>query len=296
MYKRHISIFTSVILAGIYFFSRLPHHVQSEVFGKVRSYGSEASSLVASPAITSETSTQPSSDVYWPGLPLVTNDRVTVLKRIGYCVGYSTQVYCPRWAAYAIKSVYNPESKERPESFYPDTDLPVQDRVETSEFSRTGYDRGHLAPNFSISFSYGREAQIETFKTTNICPQRPECNRHIWEDLEKIEGTDYARRYDGVVTFDGPIFGNDQYGGIGRNGRIKVPSDFYKIIVRRYKGQVGVLAFIIPQYPEGQGRAGLQKYLVSVHEIEEKTGIVFLTSLPSDLQTELKANPAPRLW
>jgi DNA/RNA endonuclease G (NUC1) len=50
-----------------------------------------------------------------------------------------------------------------------------------------------------VSVSYGREAQSETFYTSNIVPQEPELNRGIWEALERIEANDYAGRYAGAV-------------------------------------------------------------------------------------------------
>ena len=100
-----------------------------------------------------------------------------------------------------------------------------------------------------------------------ITPQEPELNRGILEALERSEGNDYDRRYNGVVTFDGPIYTSGSTAGIGRNQRIRILSAFYRIIVRRVKGEVSVLAFILPQSARGNGK-DLPKYLVSVSEIE----------------------------
>ena len=33
------------------------------------------------------------------------------------------------------------------------------------------FDRGHMAPNHAIATRYGREAQLETFLMSNVCPQ-----------------------------------------------------------------------------------------------------------------------------
>ncbi|MES2569919.1 MAG: DNA/RNA non-specific endonuclease [Verrucomicrobiota bacterium] len=235
-----------------------------------------------------------SRETYWPGLPASPRERLVRITHTGHAVGYSTKVFSPLWAAYAIKSVNNPVSAKRPDTFYPDPVLPVAYQVATSEYTRSGYDRGHMAPNWAVSVSHGREAQIETFYTSNIVPQDPELNRGIWESLERVEGNDYARRYGGVVCFDGPIYDGATV-GIGKSNRIRIPWGFYKIIVRRVKGQVAVLAFILPQSARGDGKS-LSKYLVSVDEIERRTGLDFLTALSNQQQAALEAVAAERMW
>jgi endonuclease G len=186
------------------------------------------------------------------------------------------------------------KSEARPSSFSPDPSLAPAFQVRTEEYNSCGYDRGHMAPNWAISTSYGRKAQLETFYTTNICPQKPECNRHIWEQLEKIEATDYARRYNSVLTYTGPIFTTPlQF--IGKQKKIAVPTAFYKIIVKNEE-KPEALAFIIPQNPEGDGRKGLEKYLVSIEEIEKKTNLQFLKRLSEKTQNQLKTQKATKMW
>ncbi|MDB6172086.1 MAG: endonuclease [Chthoniobacteraceae bacterium] len=242
-----------------------------------------------------ETVSNDSRETYWPGLPVSAREKLIKITHTGHTVGYSTKAFSPAWAAYAIKAVTNPVSAKRPDTFMPDPALPVAYQVSTNEYTRTGYDRGHMAPNWAVSVSYGREAQIETFYTSNIAPQEPELNRGIWEALERIEANDYARRYDGVVCFDGPIYDAGSTAGLGKNNRIRIPGGFFKIIVRRVKGQVAVLALILPQSARGDGKS-LSNYLVSVNEIERKTGLDFLTALPAAQQAALESTAAERMW
>lgn len=243
----------------------------------------------------SEHSAAKKTNRYWPGLPLSPNEKLIELQHLGYETGYSTQVFCPRWTAYVTIGDTTPKSEGRPSSFLPDPNLTKDRQVQTQEYNSSNYDRGHMAPNWAISISYGREAQLETFYTTNICPQRPECNRQLWEDLERIEANDYARRYGSVVSYVGPVFGPNPQ-GLGKNGRIKIPNAFYKIIVRQYKGQTGVLAFLVPQFPAGHGREALVKYLVPVNEIETKTGLVFFNRISTDETAALKQALPTKLW
>jgi hypothetical protein len=41
---------------------------------------------------------------------------------------------------------------------------------------------------------------------SNICPQKPKLNRHVWEQLESTEIRDYAVRFEEIWVIDGPLF------------------------------------------------------------------------------------------
>lgn len=230
------------------------------------------------------------------GLPQ-SSDVTNTFQHIGYTVGYSTRRNNPIWVAYQIPNIPPgaAKSEKRPDSFYPNPALHPAHQIQTNEFTNTGYDRGHMAPNWAISIGYGRQAQIETFFLTNICPQRPECNRHLWETLEKIEANDYARRYNGVTTFTGPVFSTHP-AGIGANHRIQIPDAFYKIILREQNQKTDALAFIIPQNPNGDTRDSLNQYLTTIELIENQTGVYFLTAIEPNTAKNIKTFKPQRIW
>ena len=212
----------------------------------------------------------------------------TVLKNRAYMVGYSERRKDPLWSAYRVKAVTNPEHLPRPSGFA--MDQRTVSRVRTDDFTRSGYQRGHMTPNEAIAEDYGREAQVETFLLSNICPQAPELNEHVWERLEAAERK-YANKLEEVWVIDGPIFGDLNGGKTERlPAGIAVPSAFYKIVIDEEGHKGGpprVFAVIMPQGVKGTELP--QQFLTSVREVEKETHLEFLWKLDAATRAELES-------
>lgn len=125
---------------------------------------------------------------YYGGKPEPTRQfpyALKVLDNIAYSVGYCPQRKTPAWVAYRVQKARSYQAPPRPKGFLPDPRIP--DGPRSDDYSRSGYDRGHMAPNYVIAICYGTDAQRETFLMTNIVPQRPQLNRQVWEELESTE-------------------------------------------------------------------------------------------------------------
>ena len=70
---------------------------------------------------------------------------------------------------------------ERP-SFYVEKELKPKDRVKSSDYIKSGYDRGHMAPD--ASFDWSRDSLEAVYTLANIIPQAPQVNRRSWAKLE----------------------------------------------------------------------------------------------------------------
>ena len=66
--------------------------------------------------------------------------------------------------------------------FQPDPDIPAGERNELSDFSRSGYQRGHLCASADRLFSM--DANGQTFYLSNMSPQIGSFNSPNWSDLE----------------------------------------------------------------------------------------------------------------
>jgi endonuclease G len=218
--------------------------------------------------------------------------RFTVLRNQAYIVGYSEERRDPLWAAYHVFRATGPVHEERPRGSFI-TDTRTQAQVSHHDFTGSGYDRGHMAPNFAIATRFGPAAQLETFLLSNICPQAPALNQKVWEHLEKAE-IDYANQLGEVWVMDGPIF-DDLRGGPTRKLRsgISVPSSFYKIIIENHAGTPRLFCVIMPQTVKGTEMP--QQFVTSVRTIEEKTQLEFLWTLDAGTQRALKEKIWP-MW
>lgn len=215
---------------------------------------------------------------------------VRVLNNRAYAVGYDDVLAAPRWAAYRLHDLARVgEPPPRPERF--SVDRRTTARVEPSDYSGSGYDRGHLAPNYAIAIHYGADAQLETFLMSNIAPQRHALNAGVWKRLEQRIATNYPARYGEVWVLCGPIFGEPPRRL--RRGAA-VPDAFYLIVLDEKEGQLRAQAFIFPQETPESARP--DDFLASIDEIERRTGLDFLPDLSTEAQARIESARAARTW
>lgn len=213
----------------------------------------------------------------------------------GFNVGYDESERLPRWAAYRALPATHPQP-DRPSRFR--VDRRTQAQVRTEIYSRSGYDRGHLAPNHILAVAHGPEAQQASFLMSNVAPQLPGLNAGLWRDLEQRVAHRYVRRYGEVWVACGPAF--DTEAAARRIGPpespVRVPDAFWMVVAERTDaGALRVLAFLVP-HREIWRDPNPSAYLVSVDEVERLTGLDFFPALPAKAQDALERAPAPRAW
>ncbi|MBE0508858.1 MAG: DNA/RNA non-specific endonuclease [Marinospirillum sp.] len=218
-----------------------------------------------------------------------------VLRNEGFMMGYSDWRLNPLWVIYRLDNRPTSSIGPRPTRFDADwRTLPFW-QVTHDNYTRSGYDRGHLAPNYAIAQIHGREAQLKTFLMTNISPQTPELNRQVWQRIEQSAMDHFVQIKGELWVITGPVFG-DRKNRLSSDPRVHIPEAFYKIFVAppRDGRPLKVLAFLVPQ--QVNGREPLDQFLVSVREVEQQTGLNFLHRLPQELQDELETVIQPEPW
>lgn len=213
----------------------------------------------------------------------------------GYEVGYDETEHVPRWAAYKVTrndGVHGP----RPSGFR--VDNRTASKVRSEVYTRSGYDRGHMAPNYALAVCHGEAAQRASFLMTNVVPQLHGLNAGLWKDIELRIAQRYSERYGEVWVVNGPVFSDGvsaRYIGPS-DTRVRVPDAFWMVVARRdADGRLLTLAFIVP-HREIWRDLDLSRYLVSVDEVERVSGLDLFPLLPAETQRVLEALPAPRAW
>ena len=215
-------------------------------------------------------------------LPTV-SDKIQVLKNIGYISAFSNDLSVPIWVGYVATYPFKFDTVKRPSSFIHDTR--AYGSAEHRDYSNTGYDRGHMAPNYVIGRCYGEKAQMETFLLTNIVPQKPNMNRGVWCDIEQYIANNLSKKYGKVLVFVGPIF----KGNIAKlKGKVAIPTACYAVVMVMSKSrEISAIGFIVPQSPT---KKSIWDYCVPIDEIERLTGIDFLPQLPDEIENKVESS------
>lgn len=234
--------------------------------------------------------TAKSNYIVYSGIPKTKNykSKFTVLNNIAFTVGYSEKRKDPIWVAYRIDETDNPKFFKRPSYFKSDDRTSA--RIRAKVYSRSGYDRGHMAPNKAIVSRYGRQAQLETFSMSNIVPQRPKLNRRVWKKLEGLE-IKYSNKYKKIWVITGPIF-DEHIEKIKE--RVEIPDKFFKILIDEKGRSIRTLQFIIPQ--NVKGNEPLDNFITSIDQIEKETDIDFFSPMSDKYEDSLESIIPDELW
>ena len=223
---------------------------------------------------------------------------IKVLHNAGYITGYDESKHSPAWVAYRLHrhGEVGENSVAAPRDLFRfKTDSRTESRITERFYHRSGYDRGHLAPNDAIGVNYGVEAQRETFLMSNIAPQLPQFNRGVWAYLERIEQNNWANAREAVWVITGPIYNQDERAKLRyQNRAIPVPSSYFKMFVDEEGARIRILSLVVPQ--DTKRGAALERLLRSVDEVESASGLDFNPDLPDLLEETLESEKPGSAW
>ena len=200
--------------------------------------------------------------------PQIETTNSTVICRTGYLLLHDNLAKIPVWVTYVLKPDDLLTCNARSNAFSSDRSLKSTQKSMLEDYSRSGYDTGHIAP--AGDMLRDEIVEKESFILSNTAPQTPELNRGAWRTLElAVRSWAYNNSTD-LVIHAGPIYDIAQDKTIGPNN-VVVPHAYYKIIIDTNKNQS--LAFI---FENGKiTRKDLGYYQVTVADVERTTGIKF---------------------
>jgi endonuclease G len=149
-----------------------------------------------------------------------------------YTACYDYHLKGSKFIAYTLDgaSVNQANIKKRGK-FYTEKNVPKQYRSHTRDYTKSGYDRGHMASD--ASFDHNIKAMRKTYSMINVVPQSPTVNRRLWIKAEKYERL-VATQLGTVNVINGIVYRNHPH-RIGTN-QISVPDAFWKMIYNDDKG------------------------------------------------------------
>lgn len=197
-----------------------------------------------------------------------------------FTLSYSEPHEQAEWVAYQLKKEHlTYEDRKRP---YFIEDPKVKSKsADWRNYRGSGYDRGHLVPAGDRRFS--EYAYNETFYTSNISPQDANFNAGIWNRLEQ-QVRYWCKTYGDLIVITGGVL-EDGLKEIGDED-VDVPNAFYKIVLKDKDDRKEAIAFLIPAK---DSEKPLSQFVVSIDELEEKTGIDFFQKQPKTWQDEVES-------
>lgn len=154
----------------------------------------------------------------------------------GFATMYSGVSRTPLWSASHLnrRRLSQADTLPREDSFHEESRLPESVKAHLSDYSNSGFDRGHIAPNADMA---NISQQYDSFSLANIAPQSPRNNRYIWRNIESA--TRYlTKQYGEVYVVTGVAFTSKRVKKIGSG--VLVPSHFFKAVYIPAIGQAGV--------------------------------------------------------
>jgi len=198
-----------------------------------------------------------------------------ILCRQGYAVGYNYNKKISNWVSYFITKESVSITRERIDSFSEDQEIPDQYRSALSDYSNSGYDRGHLAPRATMDFT--ESSMEESFLLSNIAPQSPSLNRGPWADTEQAI-RDCAVEHNNLYIVTGTITSNRTIGN-----QVGVPEYFYKAILK-IDSPASAFAVMFSNNETDEGR------ILSVNALENFAGIDLFSNLQDNVEDKIENN------
>ncbi|KAA1245067.1 DNA/RNA non-specific endonuclease [Aquimarina sp. RZ0] len=219
------------------------------------------------------------------------------LSKPDFILSYNNNRGTANWVSWHLSTAWTGNAS-RCNCFKRDTELPSNFfRAISSDYTGSGFDRGHLCPSADRTFS--SSSNENTFYMSNIAPQAPDNNQRSWANFENylrsllLEGNEIHI-----------IAGVTGSGGTGRNGfastidggNITVPDSFWKVAlilsngtndINRVTTSTRVIAINVPN-DQGIGSDWTQ-FRTSVNSIESLTGYDLLENIPDSIESVLES-------
>ncbi len=223
---------------------------------------------------------------FFMGMPAGAPEENDLIIRDTYAMSNSPETKFADWVAYRIDSL-SITGPKRKRNWKADPFLDDSETLEPKDYkgaaAALGTDRGHQAPLASFK---GSDEWYTTNYLSNITPQKAELNQGPWKRIE-----DKVRRY--VDTFEfvyvitGPLYERVMPLLPQADESHTIPSGYWKIvIIPEDRKKFRTEAYIFDQ--ETPRKDNPNDHIVSIDEIEKRSGLDFMSKLPDDIEAKVE--------
>lgn len=206
---------------------------------------------------------------------------------IGFTVSFNKANKTPNYVAWELLGEEASGDQQRTDKFWKDDD--IEGCPTTYDYTRSGYDRGHMCPAADQKWSY--EAMNDCFVMANICPQLHELNAGAWQTLETKE-RQWAKRDSAIMIIAGPVYDTSDTKTIG-DAKVRVPGAFFKVLLAPYVKEPRGIAFV---YPNMTSPGNMQDYAMSIDDLEKTLGYDFFPALPDEIENKVESVFSFKEW
>ncbi len=217
-----------------------------------------------------------------------------LIQKAQYALDYNDTTHEPNWVSWSLTSNDVGGSGRSPD-FFVDTGLPAGFyQVLTTDYSGSGYDRGHMCP--SADRTVTRADNDVTFFMSNMVPQTPDNNQGIWASFENYCRTLAAAGNEVLITS-----GTSGFTGSTVASGVAIPGYTWKVVVvvplgpgaavDRIVANSGAVRVIAIKVPNIAGIRGTpwENFVTSPAQIQSDTGFTFFTALPAPIAAAFRA-------
>lgn len=212
-----------------------------------------------------------------------------LMEKAQYVLSYHRDNGTPNWVSWHLDTSWL-GSTPRQDDFRPDTTLPtVWYRVLATDYSGSGYDRGHMCPSGDRTKTVTDNSA--TFLMTNMIPQAPTNNQQTWANLES-----YSRTLANGGNELYIVSGGQGISGYIAGGKVAVPTSTWKVIMVMPNGtndvsRVTTATRLIAVYVPNNNNvvSDWKQYRVSVDYVESMTGYNFFSNVADSVENTIES-------
>lgn len=225
-----------------------------------------------------------------------------------FYVSYSPLLHHSHWVAFRFDATTRQKNTTRTGGTTYPADPDCLSSLPSNAFAGTGYDHGHLCA--SADRLYSTQANEQTFYMSNMSPQLPQFNRTYWNYYEthvQNLGRDAAFA-DTLYVVKGGTIEDVPGSGLERavmtsiasdGAQVPVPQYYFMALLKVKGGQYSSMAFWMEhkEYDTVSDKmAELSAHVITIDELERRTGFDFFPCLPDAVEQAVEATAAASEW